>query len=149
MSDQEEEQQPPTHPPQPPQPGHVKLAVFRPQVPALWFEQAECAFPIKHVDAQFDHYCHVVSALTHKFLCLIADLVESEPSATPYNLWPRKSKIVCPTPFNLDFSMCLGIERTFSYLGVATIMDALGVLHEQHTLYSCVQQIWFCPCHTL
>jgi hypothetical protein len=108
MSDQEEEQQPPPHPPQP---GHVKLAVFRPQVPVLWFAQAECAFAIKHVAEQFDRYSHVVTDPPHKSLCLVADLVESEPSATPYNLLPRKSKILCKTPFNLDFSMYLGMEN--------------------------------------
>jgi hypothetical protein len=100
MSDQEEEQQPPTHPPQPPQPGHVKLAVFRPQAPALWFAQAECSFAIRHVAEQFDCYCHVVTDPPHKSLRLVADLVESEPSATLYNLLPRKSKILCKTPFN-------------------------------------------------
>jgi hypothetical protein len=92
---------------------------------------------------QFDRYCHVVTDPPHKSLRLIADLVESEPSATPYNLLPQKLKILCQTLFNLDFSMCLGMERTFSYLCVATIMDTARVLHERHTLYSCVQQICF------
>jgi hypothetical protein len=111
-SDQKEVEQLPLHPPQT---GHVKLAVFWLQVPVFWFAQAECAFPIKHVDAQFDHYCHVVSALPHKSLCLIADLVECEPSATLYELWPRKLKILCKTPYNLDFSMYLGMENIFLF----------------------------------
>ncbi len=112
MSDQEEEH---LLPPHPSQPGHVMLAVFWPQVPALWFAQAECAFAIKHVAEQFDRYCHVVTDPPHKSLCLVADLVESEPSATPYNLLPRKSKILCKAPFNLDFSMYLGMETIFLF----------------------------------
>jgi hypothetical protein len=61
MADEEQQQQ---HP-RPYQPGHVKLAAFWPQAPALWFVQAECTFTVKHVTAQFDRYCHVVAALPH------------------------------------------------------------------------------------
>jgi hypothetical protein len=61
MADEEPQQQ--HHHPH--QPGHVKLAAFWPQAPALWFAQAECTFAVKHVTAQFDRYCHVVAALPH------------------------------------------------------------------------------------
>jgi hypothetical protein len=77
----EEEQ---NHPP-PPQPGQVKLAAFWPQAPALWFAQVECTFAVKHVAGEFDHYCHVVAALPHESIRLVADIVESAPSETPYD----------------------------------------------------------------
>jgi hypothetical protein len=76
----EEEQ---NHPP-PPQPGQVMLAAFWPQAPTLWFEQAECTLAVKHMVAQFDRYCHVVAALPHESIRLVADIVENEPSETPY-----------------------------------------------------------------
>jgi len=78
----EDEQQQHQHPQQP---GQVKLAAFWPQAPALWFAQAECKFAVKHVTAQFDRNCHVVAALSHESIRLVADIVESEPSKTPYN----------------------------------------------------------------
>jgi hypothetical protein len=61
------------------------LAAFWPQAPALWFAQAECTFAVKRVVAQFDRYCHVVAALPHESIRLVADIVESEPSETPYD----------------------------------------------------------------
>jgi hypothetical protein len=72
-------------PPPPQQPGQVKLATFWPQAPALWFAQAECTFAVKRVVAQFDRYCHVVAALPHESLRLVANIVEGEPSETPYD----------------------------------------------------------------
>jgi hypothetical protein len=80
MAGEDEQNNPP-----PPQPGQVKLAAFWPQVPALWFAQAECTFAVKRVVAQFDRYCHVVTALPHELIRLVADIVESEPSETPYD----------------------------------------------------------------
>jgi hypothetical protein len=61
------------------------LAVFWPQAPALWFAQAECTFAVKRVVAQFDRYCHEVATLPHESIRLVADIVESEPSETPYD----------------------------------------------------------------
>jgi hypothetical protein len=61
------------------------LAAFWPQAPALWFAQAECTFAVKRVVAQFDRYCHVVATLPHESIRLVADIVESELSETPYN----------------------------------------------------------------
>jgi hypothetical protein len=78
MTEREERQQHATQP-------TVKLSPFWPQAPALWFAQAECAFTVKHIEAQFDRYCHVVSALPHESLRLVADLVESPPTETPYD----------------------------------------------------------------
>jgi hypothetical protein len=72
-------------PPPPQQPGQVKLAAFWPQAPALWFAQAECTFAVKRVVVQFDRYCHVVAALPHESIRLVADIVEGEPSETPYD----------------------------------------------------------------
>jgi hypothetical protein len=40
---------------------------------------------VKRVVAQFDRYCHVVAALPHKSIRLVADIVEGEPSETPYD----------------------------------------------------------------
>jgi hypothetical protein len=37
---------------------------------------------VKRVVAQFDRYCHVVAALPHESIRLVADIVESEPSET-------------------------------------------------------------------
>jgi hypothetical protein len=78
MSDNEDEQPNPTPPP-PPAQGTVKLSPFWPQAPALWFAQAECTFTVKHVTGQFDRYCHVVAALPHESLRMVADLVEQPP----------------------------------------------------------------------
>jgi hypothetical protein len=64
---------------------HVKLAAFWPQNPALWFAQAKCQFQVKGVTGQFDRYCHVVSALQHESLRLVADLVEAPPSETAFD----------------------------------------------------------------
>ncbi len=64
---------------------HVKLATFWPQNPALWFAQAECQFQVKGVAGQFDRYCHVVSALPHESLRLVADIVEAPASETIYD----------------------------------------------------------------
>jgi hypothetical protein len=72
-------------PPPPQQLGQVKLAAFWPQAPALWFAQAECTFTVKRVVAQFDRYCHMVAALPHESIRLVADIVEGEPSETPYD----------------------------------------------------------------
>jgi hypothetical protein len=68
--------------PLPPQSDQVKLAAFWPQAPTLWFAQVERRFAVKHVVAQFDRYCHVVAALPHKSIRLVANIVESEPSET-------------------------------------------------------------------
>ncbi len=51
----------------------------------LWFAQAECTFAVKRVVAQFDRYCHVVAALPHESIRLIADIVKGEPSEMPYD----------------------------------------------------------------
>jgi hypothetical protein len=72
-------------PPPPQQPGQVKLAAFWPQAPALWLAQAECTSAVKRVVVQFDRYCHVVAALPHESIRLVADIVEGEPSETPYD----------------------------------------------------------------
>ncbi len=66
MTEREERQQHVTQP-------TVKLSPFWPQAPALWFKQAECSFTIKKIEAQFDRYCHVVAALPHESLRLVAD----------------------------------------------------------------------------
>ena len=78
MTEREERQQHVTQP-------TVKLSPFWPQAPALWFAQAECSFTVKKIEAQFDRYCHVVAALPHESLRLVADLVESPPTETPYD----------------------------------------------------------------
>ncbi len=64
---------------------HKKFAAFWPQNPALWFAQAECQFRVKAVSEQFDRYCHLVLALPHESLRLVADLVEAPPTKTPYD----------------------------------------------------------------
>jgi hypothetical protein len=102
------------NPPPPPQhSGQVKLAAFWPQAPALWFAQAECTFAVKRVVAQFDHYCHVVAALPHESIRLVADIVEGEPSETPYD--DIKQRLVASHQL-LDFQKA---ERLFQ-------MPALG-----------------------
>jgi hypothetical protein len=63
----------------------VKLPPFWAHSPALWFSQAECLFTVKQLTDEFQRYCHVVGALPHESLRLVADLVESPPSATPYS----------------------------------------------------------------
>jgi hypothetical protein len=40
---------------------------------------------VKRVVAQFDRYCHVVAALPHESIRLVADIVEGETSETPYD----------------------------------------------------------------
>jgi hypothetical protein len=78
MTEREERQQHVTQP-------TVKLSPFWPQAPALWFAHAECSFTVKNIEAQFDRYCHLVAALPHESLRLVADLVESPPTETPYD----------------------------------------------------------------
>jgi hypothetical protein len=78
MAGEDEQQQQHPHPQQL---GQVKLAAFWPQTSALWFAQAECTFAVK----QFDRYCHVVAALPHESIRLVADIQESEPSEMPYD----------------------------------------------------------------
>jgi hypothetical protein len=51
----------------------------------LWFAKTESSFTAKKIEAQFDRYCHVVTALPHESLRLVADLVESPPTDTPYD----------------------------------------------------------------
>jgi hypothetical protein len=80
MTEREERQQHQNAPQQ-----TVKPSPFWPQAPALWFAQAECSFTVKKIEAQLDRYCHVVAALPHESLRLVADLVESPPTKTPYN----------------------------------------------------------------
>jgi hypothetical protein len=78
MTEREESQQ---HVPQ----QTVKLSPFWLQAPALWFTQAECSFTVKKIEAQYDRYCHMVAALPHESLRLVADLVESPPTEIPYD----------------------------------------------------------------
>jgi hypothetical protein len=64
--------------------GNVKLGVFWPHAPALWFSQAECQFLVKGVSDSFTRYCHVVAVLPHESLRLVADLVKTPPEQEPY-----------------------------------------------------------------
>jgi hypothetical protein len=64
--------------------GNVKLGIFWPHAPALWFSQAECQFLVKGVSDSFTRYCHVVAVLPHESLRLVADLVETPPEQEPY-----------------------------------------------------------------
>jgi hypothetical protein len=82
MSDNEDEQPPP---PPPPAHANIKLSAFWQRAPALWFAQAECTFTVKNVLGQFDRYWHVVAALPHKPLRMVANLVETPPTATAYD----------------------------------------------------------------
>jgi hypothetical protein len=59
--------------------GPVKLGIFWPHSPALWFSQAECQFLVRGVTDSFARYCHVVAVLPHESLRLVADLVETLP----------------------------------------------------------------------
>jgi hypothetical protein len=61
--------------------GSVKLTLFWPQTPALWFSQAECLYTVKNVADEHTRYCFVVGALQHESLRLVADIVESLPYA--------------------------------------------------------------------
>jgi hypothetical protein len=63
----------------------VKLPPFLPHSPTLWLSQAECLFTVKQLTDEFQRYCHVVGALPHESLRLVADLVEAPPSAMPYS----------------------------------------------------------------
>jgi hypothetical protein len=83
MAGEEDLQQQLQHHPHPPHRAQVKLAAFWQQTPALWFTQVNLTFSVKHVTVQFVNYCHVVAALPHESICLVADIVESKPSETP------------------------------------------------------------------
>jgi hypothetical protein len=58
--------------------------MFWPHTPALWFSQADCQFLVRGVTDSFTRYCHVVAALPHESLRLVADLVETPPEDKPY-----------------------------------------------------------------
>jgi hypothetical protein len=62
----------------------VKLTLFWPHSPALWFSQAECQFLVRGVGDSLQKYCHMVAMLPHESLRLVADLVESPPPAEQY-----------------------------------------------------------------
>jgi hypothetical protein len=66
------------------QPVSVKLPPFWPHSPALWFSQAECLFTVRQLTDEFQRYCHVVGALPHESLRLVADLVEAPPQENMY-----------------------------------------------------------------
>jgi hypothetical protein len=66
------------------QPISVKLPPFWPHSPALWFSQAECLFTVRQLTDEFQRYCHVVGALPHESLRLVADLVEAPPQENMY-----------------------------------------------------------------
>jgi hypothetical protein len=52
---------------------------------------------VKHVTAQFDRYCHVVTALPHESIRLVANIVESELSQTPYDNIKQRLVALSPT----------------------------------------------------
>jgi hypothetical protein len=93
MMEREERQQ---HVPQ----QTVKLSPFWPQAPALWFAQAEGSFTVKKTEAQYDRYCHVVAALPHESLRLVADLVESPPTETPMMISRLGSWLLISSPIS-------------------------------------------------
>jgi hypothetical protein len=68
---------------------------------------------VKRVVAQFDSYCHVVTVLPHESIRLVADILESEPSETPYD--DIKQRLVASHQLS-DFQK---VERLFQ-------MPALG-----------------------
>jgi hypothetical protein len=130
-----------TPPPPPQQPGQVKLAVFWPQAPALWFAQAECTFAVKRVVAQFDRYCHMVAALPHESIRLVADIVEGEPSETPYN--NIKQRLVASHQLS-DFQKA---ERLFQMpaLGCHKLSELMAAMlkicprgEEKTNLFACI-----------
>jgi hypothetical protein len=134
----EDEQQQQQHPQQP---GQVKLAAFWPQAPALWFAQAECTFAVKHVTAQFDRNCHVVAALPHESIPLVADIVESEPSETPYD--DIKKRLVASHQLS-DFQKA---ERLFQMLALggrkpselmAAMLETCPRGEEKTNLFACI-----------
>jgi hypothetical protein len=51
----------------------------------LWFTQAECRFQVQGVAGQFDRFCHLIWALPHDSLLLMADLVEVLTTDIVYN----------------------------------------------------------------
>jgi hypothetical protein len=61
-----------------------EAAPFWPHSPALWFSQAECLFTVRQLTDEFQRYCHVVGALPHGSLRLVADLVEAPPQENMY-----------------------------------------------------------------
>jgi hypothetical protein len=128
-------------PPPPQQPGQVKFAAFWPQAPVLWFAQAECTFAVKRVVAQFDRYCHVVAALPQESIRLVADIVEGEPSETPYD--DIKQRLVASHQLS-DFQKA---ERLFQMpaLGgrkpselMAPMMETCPRGEEKTNLFACI-----------
>ncbi len=89
---------------------HVKLAVFWPQNPALWFAQAECQFQVKDV----------VSALPHDSLRLVADLVEAPPTETIYD--DIKQQLVASHQFS-DFQKAQKLFLMQSLGGAEAVGD--------------------------
>jgi hypothetical protein len=135
----EDENPPPPPPPQ--QPGQVKLAAFWPQAPALWFAQAECTFAVKRVTAQFDRYCHVVAALPHESIRLVANIVEGKPSETPYD--DIKQRLVASHQLS-DFQKA---ERLFQMpaLGGRKLSELMAAMletcprgEEKTNLFACI-----------
>jgi hypothetical protein len=137
MSDNEDEQ--PNPPPPPPAQGNVKLSPFWPQAPALWFAQAEYTFAVKHVTGQFDQfdrYCHVVAALPHESLRMVADLVEAPPAVTAYD--DIKNRLVASHQL-MDFQKAepaLSSRKPSDLM--AAMLETLPRGEEKSNLFACI-----------
>jgi hypothetical protein len=134
MTEREERQQHVTQP-------TVKLSPFWPQAPALWFAQVQCSFTVKKIEAQFDRYCHVVAALPHESLRLVADLVESPPTETPYD--DIKTRLVASHQLS-DFQKAerlflmppLGIRKPSEMM--AAMLETCPRGEEKTNLFACI-----------
>ena len=65
-------------------PFNVSLPRFWPDMPKMWFIQAECIFATKRLADSFDKYCLLVGALPRESLRLIVDITENPPADGPY-----------------------------------------------------------------
>jgi hypothetical protein len=65
-------------------PVNVSLPRFWPDMPKMWFTQAECIFATKRLTNEFDKYCLLIGALPRESLRLIVDLTENPPAEGPY-----------------------------------------------------------------
>jgi hypothetical protein len=96
---------------------------------------------VKRVVAQFDRYCHVVAALPHESIRLVADIVEGEPSETPYD--DIKQRLVASHQLS-DFQ---NAERLFQMpaLGgrkpselMAAMLETCPRGEEKTSLFACI-----------
>lgn len=63
----------------------VKLPVFWPDKPAIWFAQAEAQFSVAGITQESTKYAYVVSQLDSRYAAEVEDIIINPPAQSPYS----------------------------------------------------------------